>query len=204
MFKDTAAFATSPHFLKMSCKENGQTAKRYTNSALPVAHFLKCKAQSSLTPMVITLDSVMSVVLKLPDRLSEIKSELLKPNRLHRTYRRNQIRRNHKENQRNEEGAYIQNQDSPKVDVHRRYAKVIVGFVELDEPKAILQPAQADADQVAPKQTRYHDVGGVVEKNAPDAPVGGAQGFQDADHIGPLEDKNEQSCHHIDDGNAQH
>src|SRR5690606_23329201 len=69
---------------------------------------------------------------------------------------------------------------------------------KLEHAEAILQPQQAQADEIAPEQADAYEIGRIVQEHLANAPIVAAQGLQYPDHLGPLQDQNQKGGHHID------
>src|SRR5690606_32195320 len=68
----------------------------------------------------------------------------------------------------------------------------------------ILHEADTDAHKIADDDAGGQDVRRVQQEYALHLAVGAAQGLDDPDHVHPLEDDDEQSGCHVDDGDDDH
>ena len=129
-----------------------------------------------------------------------LRRSLLEPNGFGRGDSRYQIGGPDHHQQRNEQGADIEQEDVNNIKVDRHGGQVIGGGIELQDLKAVLNKAEEEGDNVAPQHSLTNQKGGEVEEYPADTDVRGSHRLEHADHIGAFQDDDEQAGDHGEPG----
>ena len=129
---------------------------------------------------------------------------LLEPNSLHRRNLRDKRRRDKQKQQRDKHRAKVQQQNPRPADVDGGIGQEVRLLRQGDDVEVFLDEAEANAHYIADQQTDADDKAAVDDKYLADGGVVGAQGFHDANHVGALEDEDEQGGNHVDGRHHYH
>ena len=116
----------------------------------------------------------------------------------------NEIRRSHKHQHRDDECTYIQQDPPPEAKLHRHTIHIISDRVELEGTKPRLHSDKSQADEVSPQHATTDQEHRETQENLTDGKVVRTECLQYANHVGALQNDDEQARNHGESSHPRH